>query len=838
MTSAPSQRKSTGPAALASSGQVSGLPRGRLDWCERGVDWDRWGSHTRAMVELGQAGQPDEDEGEPGKLNADQAEPLDQHQELQRVTGELLAARSEAEQARRMFHAAQAQYQEMATSAAYQAARRWRAALERAAPPGTQRRIRYTQALRAMLRMAGWLDRPGPPGGVSQDAPGSRLPPATESPTPADGHIELPTSDLPEVSIVIPVHGQWAFTESCLRALVRHGSAVPLEVIVVDDTSPDDTAGHLRSVTGIRVVSLQRHVGCLGALNAGIRAAVGRYVVLLNNDTEVQAGWLEALMSAADQAPDIGVVGAKLVFPGGTVQEAGSIVWSDGSAHNFGRGGPAAASEVAFLREVDYCSGACLLVRAELLEQLGGLDDRFAPAYYEDTDLCFAARQAGYRVLYQPDAVVVHHEGASHGTDLSSGGKRHQQVNQRVFADKWEQTLMSHPPVGTAPRLASWRRPRGRVLVVDQAVPKPDHDSGSCRMSQLMRAMNDLGMAVTLLPDDPEWPHHLDLPEPYTHMLRSAGIEVLTGPEELSSYLKAVGADLRMVLLSRPKVALAYLLRIRTHAPNAVLVYDTVDLHFRREGRRADLTGDAGARRIATTYQQAELFLANAADATWVVTEEERASLGEANGGIRSFVVPNVHPPGPEGKPFAERSGLLFVGTYVHPPNRDAVTYLVEEIIPAVRRRLPNVKLSVAGSVTPPDALSLQADGVEVLGWVPDLGGLYQQSRLFVAPLRYGAGMKGKVGESMAHGLPVVVSSIGAEGIGIVSGRDALVADGTEAFADAVERAYTDQHLWEQLATNGRHIVDERFSPRAARCNLARVLGELGVTEASEPLVS
>jgi len=202
----------------------------------------------------------------------------------------------------------------------------------------------------------------------------------------------------------------------------------------------------LRSANGVRVVTNPANAGFLRSCNAGARVARGRYVVFLNNDTIVRGGWLDSLVRTADAEPDVGVVGARIVFPDGTLQECGSFVWRDGHSSQHGRGGDPARPEFQSVRDVDYCSGACLLVRRELFEAINGFDDRFHPAYYEDVDLAFQARARGYRVIVQPAAVIEHHEGGSYGGDESRRRKRaFIDVHRERFVTKWYAALADHP---------------------------------------------------------------------------------------------------------------------------------------------------------------------------------------------------------------------------------------------------------------------------------------------------------------------------------------------------------------------------------------------------------
>jgi O-antigen biosynthesis protein len=633
--------------------------------------------------------------------------------------------------------------------------------------------------------------------------------------------LSMPRYPEPDVSIVIPVHSRAELTRRCLQAVVASSAGVSYEVIVVDDAADADTKAMLGAVDGAHVVVNEQNVGFLRSVNRGAAEARGQHIVLLNNDTEPQLGWLSALVERAECGHDVGVVAAKLVYPDGTLQEAGGIVWRGGEPWNYGRGGDAAAPEYNYVREVDYGSAAALLVRAELWRAAGGFDERFAPGYFEDTDLCFTARALGRRVLYEPRAAVIHLEGQSLGTDVSTGGKRHQELNRPKFAEKWRAALREQPPHPTPQRahLASDRRRGPHVLIIDHRVPTPDRDSGSLRMHHVLEGLVGMGCRVTFLPDN------LEPLEPYTSNLQGMGVEVLTGRVNVPERIAALGSVLRLAILSRPYVAPRYLHLVREYAPGARVAYDTVDLHFLREERRMAFDERADTR-IADGFRGLELALARAADVTLVVTEEERELLERLEPGLAVAVVPNANEiardvPGPE-----ERAGLLFVGGFEHAPNVDAALHLAHAVMPRIWRDLPDATLTIVGGKAPPEVQALASPGIDVAGWVPDIGPLLRESHVMVAPLRYGAGMKGKVTQSLAAGLPVVTSRVGAEGLDAEDGRELLLADDTKQFADRVVQLHCDDELWCTLSANGQALVERLCSPSVQLRALERLLAE------------
>ena len=649
---------------------------------------------------------------------------------------------------------------------------------------------------------------------VRPSLPTVPVPEEREQQTPVD----LPRSDQPRASIIIPVYNKLAYTAACLRSLAAEAGPTPFEVIVVDDCSSDGSADFLAECAGVVVVRNAENSGFIASCNAGAAKARGDYLVFLNNDTTVTSGWLEALLATFTDFSEVGIAGARLVYPDGRLQEAGGIIFSDGSGWNYGREQSPDEPQYNFAAEADYVSGACLAVPRELFEALGGFDRHYAPAYYEDTDLCFRVRQQDLRVYCQPACTIVHHEGVSSGTDESSGTKRYQAVNREKFRARWQEALAAQPPHRIDSdrrdpvRRARFHRARGRALLIDATTPMPDHDSGSMRFVAMLELMVEAGWQVSFMPQNLNWEGR------YSEALQRRGVEVLTAPavRALEPWLSEHRADLDLVLVSRHYVLEPIIKLLRKRCPKARIVFDTVDLHFLREQRQAELSGSPAMASAAERTRRSELDLMRQSDITLVVSPTERELLANLVPEADVRVLSNIHQVYGRQQGWARRRDLMFVGGFQHPPNVDAAEWLIDDIFPRVRAELPGIQLHLIGSRMPEALRERAGDGVLVHGYVEDLEPYLNNCRLSVAPLRYGAGVKGKVNQAMAWGLPVVATRCASEGMFLQHGQDVLVADEADDFAAAVVRAYQDEALWLKLSDGGLRNVEHHFSRAAA----------------------
>ncbi|HEX8096567.1 MAG TPA: glycosyltransferase [Pyrinomonadaceae bacterium] len=616
-----------------------------------------------------------------------------------------------------------------------------------------------------------------------------------------------PPDKPPLASVIIPVFNKVEYTFQCLRSLMREVDLKGCEVIVVNNASSDETLEVLSHFAGlVRVINNEENLGFVEACNRGAAEARGKYLVFLNNDTVVLPGWLKHLLDTAERDETVGAVGSMLLHPDGRIQEAGAIVWRNGAALHYGRGKSPGDRRFTFAREVDYCSGASLLVRKEVFDRLGGFDRHFAPAYYEDVDLCFGVRSLGYKVVYQPASRLIHYEGVTAGTDAQAGYKRFQVINRGKFFEKWRGVLERDQQEEDPARagMAADRRRGPRVIVFDDRVPTPDRDAGSARMAIILETLAKWARPVFV--------YFSQAPSPeYERVLWKAGVETIAAVH-YRGLMKERRFDLAVV--SRPEVAETVLGPLRRDG-RVKIIFDTVDARFVRLKREAEITGDRDLAEAGVRYRKLEGRLARASDQLWCASAEDKKAMSEFIPAERIEVVTTIHPLRGRGRPYAERDGLLFVGNLHHRPNSDGVHYFVKEIFPLVREAVPGIKLAVVGANVSPEIAAHGSEDVDVKGYVPDIEPLFQAARVFVAPVRFGAGIKGKIGDAMSYGLPVVTTSVGAEGFGITDGEEALIADGPREFAEAVIRVYRERGLWQRLSDKGYRHIEESYTPRA-----------------------
>ena len=624
----------------------------------------------------------------------------------------------------------------------------------------------------------------------------------------------LPTFENIEVSIIIPVYNQWEMTLNCIRSIEETVSDIAYEIILADDCSNDDTQLASELITNVVHIKTPQNQGFLLNCNNAAGYAKGEYLVFLNNDTLVHDNWLNSLLVTIKNDKKIAIVGSKLVYSDGKLQEAGGIVFSDASGWNYGRLDDPTKPEYNYVKEVDYISGASILVSTYFWRQVNGFDARYIPAYYEDTDLAFQARDMGYKVVYQPNSVVTHFEGQSNGVDESSGIKAYQAVNKDKFYQKWQSTLSKNHSSNSAELFIA--RDRGQdkktILVIDHYVPWFDKDAGSRSTFMYLSSLVKEGYNVKFLGDN-FFPH-----QPYTNILQNMGIEVIYGNYYASNWrgwLEENGHSIDVFFLHRPHIASKYIDFIKSNFTGKVL-YQCHDLHFMRLRKGFEISGDKKMLKESEYWYPIEKALFEKADIGLTFSCDEKSYIEEHWSGVNVEQVPLFlyNESAPEGSSFEERQGLLFVGGFSHQPNVDAIEWFLEKIWPDVKNSLPDVEFYVAGGGLPEKIKQKSYPGVHFLGYVPDdeLEKLYLTARLVVLPLRYGAGVKGKLVESAYYSTPVIVTSVSLEGI-----KSNLVSRNTSAeFIKETIEVYNCKDHWlankKELNNIAKQFYETRFN--------------------------
>lgn len=629
--------------------------------------------------------------------------------------------------------------------------------------------------------------------------------------------LDFVKQDSPKVSIIIPVYNQFEYTYNCLRSIRENSGDVSYEIILANDCSTDLTTEIEKIVTNITVITNETNLRFLKNCNNAAKYAKGEYILFLNNDTQVQPDWLKPLVDLIERDEKIGMVGSKLVYADGRLQEAGGILWKDGSAWNYGNGRKPEDPEFNYVKEADYISGAAIMIKADLWKEIGGFDERFVPAYCEDSDLAFEVRRHGYKVMYQPLSVVVHFEGISNGTDVNSGQKSYQVVNQQKFYEKWKIVLEAehYNNAEHVFRARDRQKDKPVLLMVDHYVPQFDKDAGSRTVYQYLKLFVDKGFDVKFIGDN--FYQH----EPYTTVLQQMGIEVLYGPYYAKNWKEWIlenVAEFDYVFLNRPHISVKYI-DFFCKNTEAKIIYYGHDLHFLREQRRYELEKDVAILEEAAKCKENEFAIMRQADIVYYPSSIEIEEIAKNDASIHAkAIIAYIFDDVRTGLyDMNDRRNIMFVGGFVHKPNVDAVVWFAKEVFPKVVSELPDIKLYIIGSNPSEDVLRLADDHVIVKGFVSDgeLENFYRSCRIAVVPLRYGAGIKGKVVEAMRFGIPVVTTSVGTEGI--MGAEDILcVADDAKKMGEEIVSLYSNAEKLKEMSARSCEYIQKHFSAENA----------------------
>ncbi|GAB6968610.1 hypothetical protein JCM25156A_26480 [Komagataeibacter kakiaceti JCM 25156] len=645
-----------------------------------------------------------------------------------------------------------------------------------------------------------------------------------------DGRIDFSTDAPPALSVIIVAHNQFEMTLSTLASLRANYSGA-MQVIVVDSGSRDGVASIERHVKGIEVLRYAGNIGFVRGCNAALRHARAPATLYLNNDVDLQYGAVANALSRLMAAETTGAVGGRVVRTHGLLQEAGSIVWRDGSVQGYMRDAHPAVPEAGFLRMVDFCSGVFLMVRTEILQVLDGFDESFAPAYFEETDLCMRIRALGYRILYDPAICIVHYECAtSDATSASRLIARNSAVFTRKHAGALRRRPLRHGPLQARARHAD--SGRGHVLFIEDRLPLRYLGSGFTRSNDIIAGLAALGYRVTVYP--------IFRPIEDAATIAAAfppDVEVIHDREQadLADFLRGRSGCFDAIWIARTHNA-ARLAEILNNTASAIpadrIVVDTEAIATCRDETLHHLRGTTPAQPFALRLEQElrPLFLARRV----VTVNETEARLLRGAGFDNVSVLGHALTPRATGPGWDQRRDILFLGA-VHDrnaPNLDSLAWFSAEVLPLLVAELgPDFRFSVCGYVNPRVDLGplRQHPNVRMLGRVEDTTPVYDRHRIFVAPTRFAAGIAHKLHAAAASGLPVVGSPLLCQQAGWQDGHDMLCADVTDpaAFARQVIRLYHDRALWDTVRGNALTRIATEHDPEDYRLRISGIMDTL-----------
>ena len=632
-----------------------------------------------------------------------------------------------------------------------------------------------------------------------------------------DEVIYFPQNQHPDVSVVVTLFHRADVLLQCLKSLCHTCTGYTYEVLLVDSLQELESRMLLARIKGVRMVPAGQGKSMSEMWNLGADMAIGKYIAFLAGGLLPLPGWLDEMVRTFRDQSEVGLVGSQIILPEGIIWEGGGMMVEAGALCRLGCGANPFQPEFSYLREVDFCSAISFMVPRDLFMQAGRIADSVCDDLVQaGARLSVALRLTGRKVFNNPLSKAVILSRPEENAWMYLKGEKAVREN---FDRKSTRSGDSGDKIFD---------PAGKILVIDIRTPTPDQDSGSQDIVSYFNIFRSLGFEITFIPET-----DLQFVEKYTPDLQRMGVQCLYAPfvRGINGYLKSHGQEYDLVVLYKVHCAAYRIDTVRRYCPKAKIIFDTVDLHFVRAQRQALIEASQELLKNANKTKIQELSVIRKADCTIVLSTKERdLLLKEPNViGEKIAVIPLIREIPGRGNSFSARKDILFVGGFEHRPNVDAMLSFVCDIWPLVKKYLPELVFYIVGSKPPEEILDLAGDDVIVTGYVSDISPYFNGCRLSVAPLRYGAGLKGKVATSLSYGLPCVASSVAVEGSGLKPGEDILVADKPEAFAMAVERLYRNEILWNTLSDRGLDFMKQHFSFDAGRQKLESLLRNLGV---------
>ncbi|WP_134699061.1 glycosyltransferase [Ammoniphilus sp. YIM 78166] len=628
----------------------------------------------------------------------------------------------------------------------------------------------------------------------------------------------------PKISIILTKGSTFKRMYYCIKSIIQKTCDISYEVVLINEGPLSEKLR--KYFPNIKIVEIPTKQGFLTLLNYVAGSALGDYVVFLASDSKVKENWLGHLFETMERDKQIGVIGPKLLDPNGKIWASGGVVWKNGKKTLYGKGDDKRNYQYNYLKEVDYLPSVCIMMRASILKHLRGGDSRFTSPAYEDMDLAFRCRQLGYKVVYEPTSEVIFYP--SDKDSISRRGKRViRKRNRTEFVNKWRHILYSEN--FKKGKDVFWARDRSRnkktVVVIDENGPKFDKQTVARSTFHYLNLFISMGMNVIFIGDN-HWVNQVNYcrQEPYTTTLEKLGIQVLYGEwneSNLISWIKKHSRYIDYVYLCRPHIAKKYLNQFKKYT-SAKIIYNNCDLHYLREFRNYQVTKNPFLLKQADKWKGIEFEIIEKSDVIHVVSSFEQELLEryfpkKPIRHIPVFIYDKQHT-SRECSTFDNRSHIMFIGQFAHKPNADAVEWFCQSILPLVTKHAPGIKIYIIGANLTSNIKKLASENVIIEGQVSDskLEEFYKKCKLVVAPLRFGAGVKGKVIEAMYNGVPVITTSIGAEGLPEIE-EFLPIANCEENFASYILDVYYSRDKWEYITNKSYEYIQRFFSKDYAR---------------------
>ncbi len=628
----------------------------------------------------------------------------------------------------------------------------------------------------------------------------------------------------PVVTIIMVLYNQAPLSFSCLNSIKKHVK-LPIQLIIIDNNSTDETPQLLEQIKGAIIIRNKKNFHFIHACNQAIDHINTEYTLFINNDVELIEDSISIAFEQLSSNKDYGAIGGKIILPNGMLQEAGNIVWNDGTCLGYGRGQSPHLLQFNFMRNVDYCSAAFLMTRTELFKKHGGFDPLFKPAYYEETDYCLWLHEKGFKVIYHPQIAIRHFEFGSNSEDHANLLIK---KNHKTFYKKHQLKLTLHQTANknniSVARFAASSQNQKRILYVDARIPHRDDGAGFPRSNTILQCMIELGYQVSIYPLNHSTDHSRE--EMYRDIDNSIEIIYSKGFEGFKRHLQSHSNIYNLLWISRPHNLNAFNKLLSKDIFNGDIIYDCEAIYAERKIHKMKLEGVNLDQNQVDEMIGKELQLTHFAHKIVTVSDADAIkfkNLGKSNTTTLGHLLklkPNKYS-------YGERKDLLFVGNLDHDdsPNVDSIIWFTNEVWPILKSNLPELKFHIIGSPKSLKIAELKMDDVIIHGKVEDTSSFYNKCRVFVAPTRFAAGIPYKIHKAASHSLPVISTDLLGRQLGWKHQEEIMLSTiDAEEFAKACMDLYNSASLWEHIQENASEKLANESSKEKYLNSLRQIL--------------